>query len=304
MRRSLRTGITLLGLVAGLAVSGITGAALLGIDSQISLPIVQFDGGTTIIAGGTLSATVNNGFMAIVPVVGVPQLITDNSLAINVVVDNACNLVGGVSGSDFELSGTIDGGPSGLLLTGEVLESGFTESGVVQFDFRFAVTGGALVGDFVDEDLGVVVTSLNSDFLADCSVMSGGGAKGRLGAIPPIQPAQGCTPGYWKQKHHFDSWDATPYSPGQTVVSVFGSVDGGGIDNTTLANALKLKGGGLNALVRHATAALLNASHPDVNSTFTTAEVIAAVQAAVNGGDIEATKDAFEEANEEGCPLN
>jgi hypothetical protein len=32
---------------------------------------------------------------------------------------------------------------------------------------------------------------------------------------------QGCTPGYWKQRHHLDSWMPTGFSPDQTVVSVF-----------------------------------------------------------------------------------
>jgi hypothetical protein len=37
----------------------------------------------------------------------------------------------------------------------------------------------------------------------------------------------------------------------------------------------------------------------------TTADVIAATQAAVNGGgDIETQKDAFESNNESGCPLS
>jgi hypothetical protein len=73
------------------------------------------------------------------------------------------------------------------------------------------------------------------------------------------------------------------------------------------SSALKAKGGGVKALTRHATAALLNASSSDVNAEAafdTTAEVIAAYQAAFDSGDYELTKDAFEEADEEGCPLN
>jgi hypothetical protein len=89
------------------------------------------------------------------------------------------------------------------------------------------------------------------------------------------------------------------------VASVFGALDPT-INNLTLEQALKLGGGGINALIRHAVAALLNAAHPDVNSTAfpTPAHVIAATQAAVSGGTVEATKNAFEAANEAGCPLN
>ena len=58
-------------------------------------------------------------------------------------------------------------------------------------------------------------------------------------------------------------------------------------------------------LGRTAVAAPLNVAHPDVNSTaFTTLDVISATQAALVSGDYDTTKDAFEEANESGCPLN
>src|SRR5688572_4312175 len=58
---------------------------------------------------------------------------------------------------------------------------------------------------------------------------------------------------------------------------------------------------------RHAVAALLNASSPDVDPVpafDTTAEVIAAFQAAFDSGDFSTTKDLFETSNESGCPLN
>ena len=66
-------------------------------------------------------------------------------------------------------------------------------------------------------------------------------------------------------------------------------------------------GGGLTALMRHTVAALLNASNPDVDpaSPFdTTAEVIAAFQAAFDSGSYTTQKDLFEASNEAGCPLN
>lgn len=299
-RHGLRAGL----LAAGLLLSGGSVAALLGISLQITtLPIVQYDGGTTVIAGGTFTASVTNGLVALATTSG-GTLVTDNSLTINATLDSGCNLVGGIAGNDFELSGGIFGGATELLLTGEVLEFGFTEdpgNPVQEFDFRFAVTGGSLAGEFTDEDLGVVVTSLNSTFAADCSVTSSGLAKGRLGPIAPIMPAEGCTPGYWKQKHHFDSW--VGFSPSDPFAAVFGRSVTGVSD---LASALKAKGGHLNALTRHATAALLNVASPDVHVVdySSDAEVIAAFQAAYDSGDYELTKDAFESANEEGCPLN
>jgi hypothetical protein len=38
-------------------------------------------------------------------------------------------------------------------------------------------------------------------------------------AIPTTGGGQGCTPGYWKQPHHFHSW--VGYTPGQLFSSVF-----------------------------------------------------------------------------------
>ena len=299
LRHGLRTAV----LAAGLVLSSASVAALLGIGLQITtLPIAQFDGGTTVIAGGTFTASVTNGLVALATTSG-GTLVIDHSLTINATLDSACNLVGGIAGDDFALSGGIFGGSTELLLTGEVLEFGFTEAtgSLQEFDFRFAVTGGSLASEFTNEDLGVVVTSLNSNFAADCSVTSNGLAKGRLGPIAPIMPAEGCTPGYWKQKHHFDSW--VGYSPTDSFATVFGRSVSGVSD---LQSALKAKGGGVKALTRHATAALLNVASPDVYvvNYSSTAAVIAAFQAAYDSGDYELTKDAFEEANEEGCPLN
>ncbi len=54
-----------------------------------------------------------------------------------------------------------------------------------------------------------------------------------------------------------------------------------------MLQALEATGGGVNALARHAVAALLNASNPDVDSDFTVAQVIALVQEAIESGDFE-----------------
>jgi hypothetical protein len=112
--------------------------------------------------------------------------------------------------------------------------------------------------------------------------------------------AQGCTPGFWRQDQHFDSW--TGYSPGDDFEAVFG-VDAS-FDPHTLLDAVWLEGGGEEALARHAVAALLNATSPDVDYAYSAAEVIAMVQSAYSSGDFEGIKDLFEAANEIGCPLD
>ena len=123
---------------------------------------------------------------------------------------------------------------------------------------------------------------------------------------------EGCTPGYWKQPQHWDSW--SNYDPANGFFDVFErtitikwSMTGKPlpITNPTLLQALQANGGGINALARHAVAALLNASNPDVSYAFTVDEVIEMAQAAIDSVELlEATKDLFENANEAGCPLN
>ena len=114
---------------------------------------------------------------------------------------------------------------------------------------------------------------------------------------PPPGGLEGCTPGYWKQSQHFDSW--VGYSPTDLFASVFGVTRSG-----TLLDALKANGGGEQALARHAVAALLNASSSVDYAMATPAQVIAAVQAAFASGDFETQKDQFASWNERGCTLN
>jgi hypothetical protein len=121
---------------------------------------------------------------------------------------------------------------------------------------------------------------------------------------PPSGGNEGCTPGYWKQSQHFDSWTA-PYTPSTTFASVFGS--GYFSSSLTLLQALGLNGGGINALARHSVAALLNAANTTVDyPDESTASIISAFQAAVAGDTIESQKNTFDSWNNGvgGCPLN
>jgi hypothetical protein len=70
---------------------------------------------------------------------------------------------------------------------------------------------------------------------------------------PPPGGGQGCTPGYWRQSHHYDSW--VGYAPTNDFEAVFG-VDAS-FDPHTLGDADALGGGGEHALARHSLAALL-----------------------------------------------
>lgn len=121
-------------------------------------------------------------------------------------------------------------------------------------------------------------------------------------ATPPPPGGDGCTPGYWRQDQHFDSWVPTGYAPGNDFETVFGV--NASFNPHTLLDAVWLGGGGENALARHAVAALLNASHPSVDYEYSAADVISMVQQAYASGDFEDIKDLFDAANNAGCPLN
>ncbi len=117
-----------------------------------------------------------------------------------------------------------------------------------------------------------------------------------------VDVMMGCTPGYWKQDQHFDSW--VGYLPTTKFDAVFDDAFG----ESTLLQVLNLGGGGLDALGRHTVAALLNSTNPDVNGDYpyTTAQVIAAFNAVYPGTKTayNTQKDLFATANEWGCPLN
>ena len=125
---------------------------------------------------------------------------------------------------------------------------------------------------------------------------------------------EGCTPGYWKQVQHFDSW--VSYLPGNKFSDVFGCpitirghCAGRGrpavIVNPTLLQALWANGGGCNALARHAVAALLNAASSGVNYKYEDIEAIKTmVCEAIENGCDETVKDELADQNEMGCPLN
>lgn len=120
---------------------------------------------------------------------------------------------------------------------------------------------------------------------------------------------EGCTPGYWKQEQHFDSW-TLPFTIDTLFADVFDRdivVRGEGktlIPNPTLLQALDANGGNVNAAARHAVAALLNAASGGVSYNMTVEGVIAAFQGAYPDGELDDVKDTFANFNEQGCPLN
>jgi hypothetical protein len=116
--------------------------------------------------------------------------------------------------------------------------------------------------------------------------------------ITIIGEGAGCTPGYWKQGQHFDSW------PGQhDPDDLFDLVFDDAFPGKSLLDVLSTGGGGLKALGRHTVAALLN-SATNMSYPLSTNDVITLFNAAFASGAYQAAKDLFEGFNEQGCPLN
>ena len=126
------------------------------------------------------------------------------------------------------------------------------------------------------------------------------------------EATEGCTPGYWKQSQHFHSWDAAGYSTTQTIGSVFSNASAFGLNNYTLLEGLSFEGGNstkdaAKILLRAAIAAVLNSAHPTVDYAMSTADVVAAVNAALTSDDRNAIISLglqLDTENNRGCELN
>ena len=121
---------------------------------------------------------------------------------------------------------------------------------------------------------------------------------------------QGCTPGYWKQPQHLDSW--TTYTPNQLAGSVFNLAGYPTLASKTLLATLDGTGGpgtlgAASILLRAAVAAILNAESAGVDYPQLTADIIADVNAALASNDratMLALAAELDADNNLGCPLN
>lgn len=154
---------------------------------------------------------------------------------------------------------------------------------------------------------------------------AGSGTNGATGAINGtngvlveftntfVGGGEGCTPGYWKQEQHFDSWTsplaptADFTAPGFTSPGSDARVRRGRsvVDVQTQLQALMANQGSWAALTRHAMAALLNAASPSVDYDLSEAQVIAKYNGALAGSfDVNDIKNELASYNEQGCPIN
>jgi hypothetical protein len=171
-------------------------------------------------------------------------------------------------------------------------------------------------GDSVQYDYDTIVNETTTNW----AYVEGYDAAGGIwydedDATNVITGGEGCTPGYWK--NNADKWGASAwvgYAPGDSFEAIFGvdvTLRGNGkatYPAPTLREALDANGGGINALARHAVAALLNISNPDIGYGIgSTAALITMVHDAIMSGDeaeIDALHMLLADYNEAGCPLN
>jgi hypothetical protein len=117
----------------------------------------------------------------------------------------------------------------------------------------------------------------------------------------------GCTPGYWRQDHHLDSW---PVDPMMLFSDVFDREitirikRKNTITEPTLLEAVAAHGGSVNIAARHAVAAYLNSLNGEVNYDMTPEAVIAGFQYSFDNDDYGDVIENLVNFNEQGCPLN
>jgi hypothetical protein len=139
------------------------------------------------------------------------------------------------------------------------------------------------------------------------------------GVKPVTTGNQGCTPGYWKVKQHWDSWVGTGYTTTQLLNTVFVipasyTVKNKAMGSYSMVDGLSFQGGSTlsgkaEILVRAAVAAVLNAGKTNVAYPATKSQIITAVNSALasaNATTITNLATLLDKANNGlgGCPLN
>jgi hypothetical protein len=252
--------------------TGIGGPSLTAADFGVGNGLANFEHLEVCKYGSTADVTVDM------------QQAIGNSQVTYSFADGECRVLG-------NFDGTIGLGPADIQAAESNIPAGFQfDSLRVTVIGRNGASGSVTVGTTngysivgANNDIGILLEFYNSQ-------------------IPTTGGGEGCTPGYWKQPHHFDSW--VGYTQGQLFSSVFEDAYPG----LTLLQVLSNNGNTAGeALGRHTVAALLNAaSGSGVSYDLTTAEVIAGFNAAWPGtkNQLNAQKAIFSGFNEQGCPLN
>lgn len=117
----------------------------------------------------------------------------------------------------------------------------------------------------------------------------------RIAPPPPHHSGgYGCRPDYWSRTQSYTYYNGG-YSPSMQFSAAFNS---NAFPGKTLAQVLALQGNsGLNALGRHAVAALLNAASPDVEYYLQPSQVIRMFNQALSGRNYDDARRVFERYN-------
>jgi protocatechuate 3,4-dioxygenase beta subunit len=147
-------------------------------------PCIGFDSGGSITYN---SATNRFSLNALLTSLETGELFTAGNVNLQILVNEAGLLVGGVAGNDLTLIGELDldgdfiADISGTLLTAEVIAFASTDAGSTDtYKLRFQITGGLLASQYAGDDLIVKVTSENSNFTGNFVTDFSGGAKGEI----------------------------------------------------------------------------------------------------------------------------
>ncbi len=237
--------------------------------------------------------------------------------------DNSPINAGDVAAFLITVTGNGPGTATGVTLTDNLPGTGWSENSA-----SCTITPGA--NDTLNCDIGTLangatfqVTVSKTTAVDGCGVIENTATVTALGDTNPNNNSStasitvvcddfaGCTPGFWRQSQHFQYWIG--YTPGQSFEAVFDvDVTLRGTGKTTYANptmlqAVEANGGDVNALARHAVAALLNAVSGEVDYKYTEAEIKAMVKAAIDSGNatqINNVHNTLAEQNELGCTVD
>jgi hypothetical protein len=153
----------------------------------------------------------------------------------------------------------------------------------------------------------LAITALTvSGFIAAGALAVTGYATDSTTTVTTTPEGEGCTPGFWKQSQHFDSWPV----PTTTTLAGAGFTNTGWPAGTTLLQALSFQGGptvqdAKNILLRAAAAAYLNSFAVDY--PLEPAEVVSMVNDALASNDratILALAAVLDANNNLGCSLS
>lgn len=126
------------------------------------------------------------------------------------------------------------------------------------------------------------------------------------------QGGEGCNVSFWEKSGNSDAWNGTGVLPDARLLDLLGATPAElakpeqmiSPSELSIEQALRLKGGKVNRLVREAAAAYLNAVSSDVSFDLTAAEVESIFRGGLDGGDEKSATKTLAGFNHQVCPLD